>query len=215
MSATHHFRPRRLAEQLEQGPTQRPPQPPSPPRRRTPFPAPVPDRPFRAVLLYRLETLPYLANLGGPDKEYRLVAECLPTAEGTAVHDVLFLCPPQPRYAGQCDAILQTRCIERRKDLHSGLRTVEKMPARLSPWVDCLFVGDYKTDYREKVLGPAAVVLMRRATATEPAYLLLLVTEKAYQPKSRSTNAQTARNTLQTVLPQLPEWLKLLPSELE
>ncbi|ALD21323.1 hypothetical protein [Hymenobacter sp. DG25A] len=187
---------------------------PRPPRRRNPFPAPVPSGPFQAALLYRLETSSYIANLNGMDWEYQLIAECVPTAAGITAHPLLYLCPPQVRYTrpNQCEGMLQSPTIEGVKEFLSGLRDVP-LPAVAGRYFDAAFVLDYKPNYRARnVTAPAAVALVRKATHYQQGYLLLLVLPQNYQPRYRAANERTATAAVRAALPFVPAWLEQLSS---
>ncbi|MCR5889450.1 hypothetical protein LRS06_17070 [Hymenobacter sp. J193] len=193
-------------------PGNHPPRPPQPPRRRNPFPAPVPNGPFQAALLYRLETSSYIANLNGMDWEYRLVAECVPTAASITVHPLLYLCRPQSRYTrpSQCEGILQSPTIEGVKEFLSGLRMVELSPVARD-FFDIAFVLDYKENYRlRNIAAPAAVALIRKPTAHQEGYMLLLVLPQNYQPRYRSANERTAAAAMRAAVSYVPAWLKYL-----
>lgn len=179
-----------------------------PPRRpRRMGAAPTPARP-PAVLLYRLETGSYLANMSHTDLTFQLFSEPRSLPAGLPAFPVQYLARPQARYLDkhQCEAMLQSP----HKVFLSGLRTVE-MPAQVAAaGATVLYVGDYKTDRRDRELrGRTLAVAYGKPgpNDTRPGWLLLVVSERPYAPKHRAANARAAAGLLREVLRDLPGWL--------
>ena len=202
-AARHAYAPSSRAHRLEPLPGS--PRPPRRPRR--PAGAPVPGRPS-AVLLYRMETSGYLASLNGTTMEFQLFSEPRPLPSDLTAFPVQYIGRAQARYTDkhQCEAMLQSPG----KVFLTGLRGVAVPQQFGAVGVTALFVGDYKTDRRNReLLGRTVAVAYGKPSPydTRPGWLLLVVGERAYAPKHRAANASAAVSLLREVLRELPGWL--------
>lgn len=202
-AARHAYAPSPRAHRLEPLPGST--RPPRRPRRPAGSPTPA-HRP--AVLLYRMESSEYLASLNGMTLEFQLFSEPRPLPADLTAFPVQYIARPQARYTDkhQCEAILQSPG----KIFLTGLRNVEVPQQIAAAGVTALFVGDYKTDRRNRELVGRTVAAAYGKPGpydTRPGWLLLVVGERPYAPKHRSANASATVGLLREVLRDLPTWL--------
>lgn len=170
---------------------------------------------LQAVLLYEHWERPYFDSIGDKNQKYKFIAECVPTSPGAKAIQTLYLALPQPRYtvSGQCQAILQSEAVEGIKELLTGLRPVAVSALLKAPALQSIFVGDFKLKRHEKKPAPTAVVIVGKSEASRSGWMLVMVVDRRYNRRSRAANERTAHATVADVLPLLPSWLNLLPTE--
>ncbi len=180
--------------------------PPRPPKVSARLPGPR-SRP--AVLVYRLETGSYLANMNGTDWEFQLFSQPRPLPANVPVFPLLYWCRPQRRYTdkNQCEAMLQSPG----KVLLSGLRVIT-VPPEVSARAGAALaaVADYNPKPIDRARCARTVVALYGKPGrydTPPGWLVLLVSERPYSPRHREANARAALGLLRDALPDLPGWL--------